>query len=803
MAADLGHTPDFAEVGDPDLQLEAFVGRIRSGNDRMVATVTGVGRARWAMEVAERVGKQARAVVLTGSIEEQLESVAKAFGVSRENLGTVAGAAVLVFLGGREHARAVVFQLLSAADLHVIAVSEEALRIAGEEVVRVRAAALVAPEADAATAALDEALLEHSFAALDRVEQEYVATLACFQGTIRRISVAETHPARLTAGADASIERLWGLGLLDLDPETLGYTMRSAAREYASSAKAVELFGSDLRDRAQRTYVEYFSSRAREQKLLLRGADGIAIAAQIAEDLPDLREAVRLKHYKDAGALADVISSTLSERGTPEESIAFIESVRNDLAEADLAPVLVRLARQYDRVGRPEDGVRVRATAIELASRLGDKHSFATAWADRAWVMFYRYDIREARDAYSVVVDAVVGDPVLSAFALSARAACELALGNVEAARSDAEATLEASSLVAGRFRAGGLRALGAIAMREARFPTAMQLFDDALADAAKNGLPHPRSLALGAKGVAYQYADQTDRAIELYQVASDYLRKSGVAVGAERWRLALAAASLEMGRRLESSQQIAELRNIETSADTRLGVALLELVLMSEGAVVAECEKAAETIERSISELVPTFGDAFKRAAADVSTVARLALDVARVRDNGAGRPKASSKTELETIKGKLSAVLVRLDPWATSLDQYVWMATRAQSSVVRRAVEGEGTFDLYVGGVPLSWFEIRGRDRVMLSTRESLRRVFVALVTKLRESPGDGLDSNSLFEAGWPGVDASQVGESARAARVHTTIKRLRDLGLDSLLERGPSGYRLQPWARINFQS
>jgi len=67
-------------------------------------------------------------------------------------------------------------------------------------------------------------------------------------------------------------------------------------------------------------------------------------------------------------------------------------------------------------------------------------------------------------------------------------------------------------------------------------------------------------------------------------------------------------------------------------------------------------------------------------------------------------------------------------------------------------------------------------------------------ALLARLAEAriadPGRGIETEALFDAGWPGVDIDPL--SARN-RVYAELSRLRKLGLDAWIERGDEGYRI----------
>ena len=79
----------------------------------------------------------------------------------------------------------------------------------------------------------------------------------------------------------------------------------------------------------------------------------------------------------------------------------------------------------------------------------------------------------------------------------------------------------------------------------------------------------------------------------------------------------------------------------------------------------------------------------------------------------------------------------------------------------------------------------------RLDLARRGSVRRVLDALVAE-HERGGPGLDTDRLFEAGWPGAT---IRPESAAERVYWAVKVLRGGGLRPFLNRTETGYRLEP--------
>jgi len=84
----------------------------------------------------------------------------------------------------------------------------------------------------------------------------------------------------------------------------------------------------------------------------------------------------------------------------------------------------------------------------------------------------------------------------------------------------------------------------------------------------------------------------------------------------------------------------------------------------------------------------------------------------------------------------------------------------------------------------------ELDGR-RIDLSRRGPLRRILVALVDAHVEGAG-ALDVHAVLAAGWPG---ERMRAESGAARVYMAIRRLRALGLESVLRTSDEGYEIDP--------
>lgn len=85
-----------------------------------------------------------------------------------------------------------------------------------------------------------------------------------------------------------------------------------------------------------------------------------------------------------------------------------------------------------------------------------------------------------------------------------------------------------------------------------------------------------------------------------------------------------------------------------------------------------------------------------------------------------------------------------------------------------------------------------------VSIRRRKTLRRVFGALVDHHRRAPGEVIEGQVLFEAGWPG---EQPETRSGMMRLYVAINALRKLGLEGILETTPEGYRLDPAVELRL--
>ncbi len=89
---------------------------------------------------------------------------------------------------------------------------------------------------------------------------------------------------------------------------------------------------------------------------------------------------------------------------------------------------------------------------------------------------------------------------------------------------------------------------------------------------------------------------------------------------------------------------------------------------------------------------------------------------------------------------------------------------------------------------------------DVLDLARRGPLRRVLLALARQHRDAPGTVLSADTLLSAGWPG---ERMLYESGLARVYMAVRRLRELGLESVLVTRDGGYCLDPATKLSVES
>ncbi len=122
--------------------------------------------------------------------------------------------------------------------------------------------------------------------------------------------------------------------------------------------------------------------------------------------------------------------------------------------------------------------------------------------------------------------------------------------------------------------------------------------------------------------------------------------------------------------------------------------------------------------------------------------------------------------------------------------------LAARTVEAALARLLPPEGAL---VVDREISWVQPPGAEPVELRKKPVLRRLLTHLVDARRTHPGKSSTIDTLIAVGWQGESIRY--ESAKN-RLHVAMTSLRNLGLRSILQSGPEGFRLDPevpiWTR-----
>ena len=87
---------------------------------------------------------------------------------------------------------------------------------------------------------------------------------------------------------------------------------------------------------------------------------------------------------------------------------------------------------------------------------------------------------------------------------------------------------------------------------------------------------------------------------------------------------------------------------------------------------------------------------------------------------------------------------------------------------------------------------FAIDDADPMEIGRFRAAQRILAALATQRVRHPGVGMDTDALFEAGWPDTLINAIASQNRA---YAELSRLRKLGLKGVIQRAETGYLLDP--------
>lgn len=768
----------------------------RGGRILTVTGPPGVGKSRLAREVAAR---QARAVVCDlapcrapADVERALQRVLG--GVSRARLvRTLATFDGLVVLDRFEHlvegARGLVAAFAEGPGARFLITSREPLGLMDETVLTLGAldaADALALYAACARRSIDASVAEALVARLDRLPLaiELAASRAPLL-TERRLL------ARLEGGLSAidtptaTIRQtvLWSIGLLD--PDERATLLQCAVFRGAFDGRAAEAIvraGDTLAllvALERKSLVRRDERAAAQPGIVLYDVVREVARAELAREDP--RGEVDARHAAHYVALARAVLEA-----PDDETLHSLQDSIADLAAAEA----------YLRARAPNDAATI-ALALDLA------HGGSPPTEGHLALL-----------SAAVEGAAGAGDRSLHVRALHARARAHRLVGAARRATNDLRAALAlARTLAEPRREAEVLRLLGVVQRQRVRPVRARALLVRALALYEAAGDAGGSAMVKDDLGVvAHDLGDLAEarasyeHALALARVASDR-RFEGIArfhlgtVAHDRDSVALARAHYtdalvilrEVGdRRFEgfvlafmtalaleerALEEAGRLLELAATIDARIGDvdsgALLAGLECALAAARGQIPVAREIFARARAELARRDGDALGRTLEVFASAIRIA-EARRAREEG--RP-AEADAHLEFVRTELAA-----DRPARSIEE------RFARRVTSRLLEVDVPAVARVASDG-AWFD-GAAGRVSLARRRSLAALLARLAAEHHMAPGQSVELETLFVAGWPG---ERLAAASARRRVYVGIDTLRTLGLRSAIIQKDRGYLL----------
>ncbi|MEM9695941.1 MAG: tetratricopeptide repeat protein, partial [Myxococcota bacterium] len=345
--------------------------------------------------------------------------------------------------------------------------------------------------------------------------------------------------------------------------------------------------------------------------------------------------------------------------------------------------------------------------------------------------------------------------------------------GNLDGARREIEAAVE------GFRRAGDARALslalyeaGVIALFARRYEETFDVFREALTWSETQNDRLPQGAIHCAFGVLQQERGQFDEADDHHRRAVEVYRRLGQPYREGSARYYLASLHLERGQ-LDDARTV-----LRQAYDLMARVGAPRYVALIRG-LRAVCEILGGRPEAAAESL-----HAARRAAESCRTERSLGATLAihamhlEAHDTGDFSRLAAASDVFESDWGDDPRLAYRLFAHRAAQHEQGTSAPPAPRLLVHE--EGRA-------------FRLPGANvDVDLSRRKPLKRIVYALTQNRLDKPGEGLDIDELFAAGWPGERLRR--ESLRN-RVHVALSTLRKLGLRDHLVGVTGGYALRP--------
>jgi predicted ATPase len=508
----------------------------------------------------------------------------------------------------------------------------------------------------------------------------------------------------------------------------------------------------------------------------------LAAAAVLRRSGPGSRALELLQH---AAALAPVpwrlpvrvaLGAVLRELGRWPEAIGLLGEVLQEVGTtADPwleGEVLHQLGSTHAQAGHREEALELLVRGLHLFRSLGERRMTALSLSSLGLVHLGQ-EPEQARQALreALVLAREVGDVLCEGVVLSNLALLDRTEGRLADARAGYEAALALHARLGHRrSHARTQTLLGALQLDLGELSEAREAIELARQAHHETGDRWAEGMALGLLGNLEQHEGRHALARAHFEEA----RALHHEVGSTRSEAAalgnLGELALEQGEReaaLRAFEQALAMAR-QTGDRLQIGVWL--------AASARASELPAPAARQRLEEAEGLLRDGAPRLDLARLLCARAELE-ARLGDPGSARTALAEASDLASRMG-----LRPTSPLQTELE-------RVRASLQTRPAPLEVDAD----GTRFRWGSASGD----LASRHAIRRVLAALVDARRTTPGQALEVERLFAAGWPGERA--VPEAARE-RVYHAIGTLRKLGLAPVLERVEGGWRLDPQVALS---
>jgi len=513
-----------------------------------------------------------------------------------------------------------------------------------------------------------------------------------------------------------------------------------------------------------------------------------------ARFLDPMREVLEAQRDALAPDEREVLLWAAAARGPVTFDI--LEAVVEEARVPDvLAAVLALLGRGLFRRGSRHGvvwfaptwavGEVLRSTASDLAHR---RAGVRVAWAERARELA---SLAYGPDASRVLTELGAAIPDAEAWVVEepSAAAAGLFVGLTDAIFFDGAQEDPSAPFAGGRSPAFA----AAVASADAAS-------DDLLAARTRSAASRAR-LEEGEPDVALDLAD----AARQWSTSTDDASLLGECERRRGWALMALGRAAEAAEAFEAARALAEsTSDLRGEADALAGGGMLALLAGDPGKAEAALRSSLAIHEvaqdapraaavRGMMELLPTRGAPTEEELSARRT--SLQADLTRARAGGVRMREALALAKLALLSRAHGTTeeAARLEAEARVALRLVGPAVSPQLPDYGVTPEGPRPYRLGPLGETLT---LPDGATHSLTRHGALKRVLWALALRHRDRPGVPHSMAELVEAGWPG---EKMKYEAASLRVYTTIRRLRKLGLESVLLTRDDGYLLDSAAEF----